>query len=1086
MLYTREQITRVLVSLTPAGAFRGCCFFLLIIGIPLLQEREIIAGSLLKTARAEDAHASRLTAALAHSSHCVDAEKMLAEGKELRAMWTEASLREAVRRYTEAQACWHGAGRKREESFALKMLGDIHIALGEYTNAREAYSKALALRRELDDRRAQAEVLACLSFVLLYQARVESEFAQILQYSDETLSLSRQLGDKSLEAQALNTIGKISYKRGQPDAALKEYERALLLLRGMPPQSVEAQLRLDIGSVYSDWGDLRKALENYRLALSLWETLKQPAGQASALTNIGRVYTLMGERQQALGHQLKALALLERIGDLFGQAKTLNNLGYVYEVLGEKELALDCYLQALQLYQDRRLNLPGGQGLTMQYIGNLYESLGETAKAQEKYEGYLAIARSLKSEMMEADALNRLGVLFSATGKAALALEHYRRALPSYQKAENRRGQAYVLNNMGHLFDVTGKKHEALEYYRQALPLLHVAQDREAEAQTLFHMARAERELGNVEAARARIESALGIIETLRANAGTRDLRASYFASVHQHYELYIDLLMLLHKERPSEGFDAVALRVNERARARSLLEMLGQADIDVGRVDDPALAERARSLRQLLAAKAAQQMHLLSSPRGEARAALLEKDIRALTMKYDELEMQLKAQDTRYAALREPQALTIQDIQRQVLDEDTILLEFALGEQRSYLWAVTPTTLSSHQLPGRKEIERAARSLYDCLIARQSFRGQPGRLYREAVAKADAEYAERAAELSDMLLGNISGQLGTRRLLIVADGVLQLIPFEALPPPRGTGQDFPVARSNSSHVSGETIPLIVEHEIVTIPSASALAALRREARPRTANGKTVAVLADPVFEKDDPRFSLSTNRGARQTMAKREQRSQSELTRALRDFDVQQGGELSISRLLATRHEADAIMAMAPAGTALKATDFKASRATAMSPELKQYRILHFATHGLLNSKHPELSGIVLSLLDEQGNPDDGFLRLQDIYNLRLPVDLVVLSACNTGLGKDVKGEGLIGLTRGFMYAGAARVVASLWKVDDEATAELMSRFYRQMLKDGMPPAASLRAAQLEVWKQKRWRAPYYWAAFALHGEWK
>jgi CHAT domain-containing protein len=176
----------------------------------------------------------------------------------------------------------------------------------------------------------------------------------------------------------------------------------------------------------------------------------------------------------------------------------------------------------------------------------------------------------------------------------------------------------------------------------------------------------------------------------------------------------------------------------------------------------------------------------------------------------------------------------------------------------------------------------------------------------------------------------------------------------------------------------------------------------------------------------------------------------------------------------------------MAPAGTALKATDFKASRATAMSRELQQYRILHFATHGLLNSKHPELSGIVLSLLDEKGNPEDGFLRLQDIYNLRLPVDLVVLSACNTGFGKDVKGEGLIGLTRGFMYAGAARVVASLWKVDDEATAELMSRFYQQMLKDGQPPAAALRAAQLAIWKQKRWRSPYYWAAFSLHGEWK
>jgi CHAT domain-containing protein len=178
--------------------------------------------------------------------------------------------------------------------------------------------------------------------------------------------------------------------------------------------------------------------------------------------------------------------------------------------------------------------------------------------------------------------------------------------------------------------------------------------------------------------------------------------------------------------------------------------------------------------------------------------------------------------------------------------------------------------------------------------------------------------------------------------------------------------------------------------------------------------------------------------------------------------------------------------MAIAPAGAGMEAIDFKASRMTALSPELSQYRIVHFATHGVLDDKYPDLSGIVLSLVDEQGQRQDGFLRLHDIYNLNLPCDLVVLSACQTGLGKEVKGEGLIGLTRGFMYAGAARVVASLWKVDDRATSELMKRFYRRMLREGMSPAAALRTAQIEMQGQKQWRSPYYWAGFVLQGEWK
>ncbi|MBC7911155.1 MAG: DUF2225 domain-containing protein, partial [Pyrinomonadaceae bacterium] len=822
-------------------------------------------------------------------------------------------------------------------------------------------------------------------------------------------------------------------------------------------------------------------------ALSLWETLKHPGGQAHALTNLGRMSTLMGERQKALEYQSKALAFVQQTGDLFGKARTFNNLGYLYEVLGEKELALDYYLQVLQLYQDPRLNFPGGKGLTMQYIGSLYESLGETRKAQEMYESYLAIAQSLKSELMEADARNWLGALFFAVGKTQEALDQYRLALTPYQTAENRRGQAYVLNNIGYLFDVAGKEQEALEYYKQALPFLRVAQDREAEAQTLFHIARAERDSGNFRIARTQIESALSLVESLRAKVGTPNLRASYLASVHQLYELYIDVLMRLHKEHPADGFAAAALRVNERGRARSLLEMLDKADVDINLNDDPALTESMRTLRSMLAAKASRQMQLLSSPKGAEQAASLEKEIRALTIKYDELEAKIKAQDPHYAFLTEPRTLSLEEIQQQVLDKDTILLEYSLGDERSYVWAITPTTLTSHELPGRQKLEKAARQLYELVIARQTLRKQPGPLQRELIAKSDEDYRQQALELSNLLLGPVSQELGTHRLLIVADGALQFVPFGALPPPGKTPRQTNADPASAAHDSSDPAPLLTEHEVVSIPSASALAVMRREKRPRVTSGKTVAVLADPVFEKDDPRLVAAAKRGRRPatTAARARPLADSHLTRSLREF-AEPEGEPGLARLLATRQEADAILAMAPAGTALKATDFKASRAMAVSPELKQYRILHFATHGLLNSKHPELSGIVLSLLDEQGNAEDGFLRLQDIYNLRLPVDLVVLSACNTGLGKEVKGEGLIGLTRGFMYAGSMRVASSLWQVDDEATAELMSRFYHWMLREHLPPAAALRAAQLDVRQQKRWRAPYYWAGFVLQGDWK
>lgn len=294
-------------------------------------------------------------------------------------------------------------------------------------------------------------------------------------------------------------------------------------------------------------------------------------------------------------------------------------------------------------------------------------------------------------------------------------------------------------------------------------------------------------------------------------------------------------------------------------------------------------------------------------------------------------------------------------------------------------------------------------------------------------------------------------------------------------------------------------MPMIAAHEVVNLPSASALAVLRQEASKRVKKPvKELAVLADPVFDKSDPRVA-SVNSASRrlEATARREvvsapeavsetnrQASSGHLTRSLDDVEGTRSG-MGLARLPFSRREAMAIMAVADPSQSLEALDFQANRQTAASGELGQYRMVHFATHGLLDNEHPELSGLVLSLVDSKGNAQDGFLDLEDIYNLDLPADLVVLSACETGLGKEISGEGLVGLTRGFMYAGASRVVASLWPVDDAATAQLMGAFYRGMLKEGLRPAAALRKAQQQLMQQKRWHEPYYWAAFTLQGDW-
>jgi CHAT domain-containing protein len=418
----------------------------------------------------------------------------------------------------------------------------------------------------------------------------------------------------------------------------------------------------------------------------------------------------------------------------------------------------------------------------------------------------------------------------------------------------------------------------------------------------------------------------------------------------------------------------------------------------------------------------------------------------------------------------------------------------------------VTRTSITSHELAPRKEIQQAAGHVRDLLMARNRIVRFETLDERQArIAQADAEYPKAAAALSQMLLGPVSNQLEKRRLLVVGDGALQYVPFAALPvPAMGRRGDGATEERGDSDSGGESIhrpvvpssrrpvaykPLIVDHEVVSLPSASTLVVLRRELTGRKPAPKTVAALADPVFDPGDERFKASViSRGTGRAIVAQSRTDsallESDLTRSARDLDL--GDTRGVLRRLPyTRKEAQMILSLAPADQRLGALDFAANQAAATSDELAKYRYVHFATHGLLNPKHPELSGIVLSLFNEQGAEQDGFLRASEVFNLNLPAEMVVLSGCQTALGKDVRGEGLVGLTRGFMYAGAARVLVSLWEVNDHATSELMARLYRGMLgKRRLKPAAALREAQSSLWREKRWSAPYYWAGFTLQGE--
>jgi CHAT domain-containing protein/Tfp pilus assembly protein PilF len=837
--------------------------------------------------------------------------------------------------------------------------------------------------------------------------------------------------------------------------------------------------------VASGRGDLDKAEKYNHQALAMEQQLSPDSlSLAPTLNNLSSIARRRGDLVKAEDYLQHSVAIMQRLApDSHMLASAIGNLGVLDADRGDLENAEVYYQKQLVLEQKFE---PGSRyvGAVLMNLGDLELERGDMGKAEEYDRKALSILQTTAPDSLHvAVTLENLGALEKTRENLAEAEEYLKQALAICQKlAPHSVELATVLSDLG---DVARKRHDlkmSEEYDRRALGIQkELAPESVDHAETLARLASALRDSGDLNESGKTYSEALDVFDQqMGMFGGSSDVRAGFRARHSNYYYEYADLL--ISQKHPQQAFN-----VMERAHSRTLLESLAEAHVDIKQGADPALIEKEHLLRATLEAKANRRIDLLSDGKKPERVAEVDKEIDGVLSEYRELEQQIRSTSPRYATLTQPIPLTAREVQQELLDSDTVLLEYILGDERSHVFVVTRNSLDAVELPKRSEIEGASRRVYELLITRKRFAAaEKPEQRRAALPNAEAEYQEAAQALSTMVLRPVAKSLEGKRLLIVADGALHYIPFGALPAPSG-------------NVTQPGMPLIADHEVVNLPSASVLAVLRQEAAKRVDKPtKELAVLADPVFDKSDPRVegvnsaSKALEPPARpeivsdpNAMSETSRDASSEhLTRSLDDVEGTRSGA-RLARLPFSRREAMAIMAVADPSESLEALDFQANRQTAARGGLGQYRIVHFATHGLLDNEHPELSGLVLSLVDAKGNAQDGFLDLEDVYNLDLPADLVVLSACETGLGKEISGEGLVGLTRGFMYAGASRVVASLWPVDDAATAELMGAFYRGMLKERLRPAAALRKAQQQLMQQKRWREPYYWAAFILQGDW-
>ncbi len=899
---------------------------------------------------------------------------------------------EAAELFRRALTIWQDLGDQDNAATTMNRLGLTLDTLGDSLAARQVLEQALELRQRMNDPHGEFPV----RFNLCLMLQRQGDFVDARDCYQTVLNLVRELREAAWETAVLSSLAGVYWKLGEPDRALKIYDEVLT----DSDEATHGRTLSNRALLYAELGETEQALLDFGQALPIFRRLKLRRLEGATLNHLGRTYLELGELDRARTYLEQALPLRQAAGDSRGAANTWRGLGQTYGRQGEWDKAFGAYAEALTLSRqvaDRR-----GEATLLGFLGRAHAEVGSLPRALLELERAVELQRELGDRRQMAQALLELG------------------------KAQHQ----------------ANEPERALELLGQALDIFRSLRDRAEEVRTLEATARVERGRGRPEEALAATKAAVELLEDLRTRAGGLRQRASFLAARRGVYELQIDLLMQRHSTEPDAGHDHRAFEVSERARSRALLDLI-QADTRL----DEELQQRLRAATRRLSARTERQMALLGRDHDPEEATLADREVVAALTDLEAVRAEARRQNSSYEQLLRDDTVNTREV-ASLLDSQTVLLEFVLGEPRSFLWTISPNAFTSHVLPGRKGIENLARQAHADL---NTLDLRTGRTSRRALEKLSEQLLLPGAQLLET----------AQRLVVVADGALNYLPFAALPHP----------------LSDE--PLVASHEIVHLPSASTLAWQRRQRGSKAAT-KTLAILADPVFDARDSRL-FGTADAAERTDSPPEDTSPADLMARVR-------GDLGpLGRLTATGEEAAAIASLVgEPNQRLLALGFEAHRERVLSGELASYRYVHFATHGLINARQPDLSGLALATYDVDGETRNGFLSMDDVYGLEWSAEMVVLSGCQTALGREIRGEGLLGLSRGFMAAGVPRLVASLWPVQDEVTARLMTHFYRGVLVDKKPPAAALIAAQRAIREQRRWADPYFWSAFVLLGDWR
>ena len=912
--------------------------------------------------------------------------------------------------------------------------------------------------------------------------------AEILGKYQQASDSARQANDGCLELMADASRARYEFALGRYAEARESAQRALNFHCGdasdLSSAAEEAVAQRTAGAALGYLGDFVRSTAAAERALALYRKTGDPNFQAMVLANLSANYRTMGATQRALDAAQSALALAESIGDNKRAMFCRESIAAIHLQRGEWGAALESYRQTLDALRTTPYALI--EGMSWNDLGLLYREIGEEADAQDAFRKAETAWTQAGNQGGLAETWLNEGELALSDGRIAQAEAVFRQSLDFDTSNGLKRERSHALNGLGRCAAARGNWDEAHTLLTEARDIAHEigaialetsahqalgdmesGRHRESEASAsylnAYTLAQRADDLGgqiaalgsrarialnsqDTVAARGLIKSAIDLIENERAQIHEPELRTAYFASQRAYYDLHVATLMRMESQQPGKGSAEAALKISEQARARALREKLAERSIAFAA--DPATITAERVAEDALREAAWRATQLPSDADAAARSQA-RGDVDEASRRLDAARGRARSADPRYAELTHPAPLDLAAIQRDLGADDAGVLEYWLGDSASYLWFVTGSGIQSFTLPARAALDESADALLALLLAPSAI---VSNVSFETRTASDAEHAaaaiQQARSLGDTLLAPALATAHPHTLVVVGDGELQRIPFVLF-------------------------DLDSRRDFVYLPSLATLRSLRTLPRSKGSTD-SIAIVADPVFRSDDPRLHEHVD-------AKSAPSVNASLSAAATETGVAE-----LPRLRHARTEATSIAAMASAADAWTVLDFAANRSAVLSADWSRYRTVHFSTHSMLNLRHPELSGIVLSLYDAQGRAEDGFLRMTDVYKLRMPVDLAVLSVCDSSRETGRGAEGIFGLSRAFFYAGAHRVLLSLWPTDDTASAEFMTRFYRHLFVDRQSAQSALRAAQTELQAQPRWNQPYYWSGFVIQGDWR